>query len=156
MKTKRVFLPRWQRWFLIPMFFGIWILITYSEFFGENSRDELGIVGYIIFSFIFLGMSVMFWLMTSGRLPAYLIEEKTREDNAFSKYNKSKKKRKEERKQKILIALKEKGEITNDGVQEVVGVSDSTATDYMQELENEGKVEQIGREGRSVRYRLKS
>jgi hypothetical protein len=40
----------------------------------ENT-DKLGLVGYIFFSLIFLISGVMTWLMTSGTLPAYTIEE---------------------------------------------------------------------------------
>ena len=72
---KKVFLPKWQRWFLMPLFGGIWGLITYLEFFGSDNEEKMGWVGYWLFSGIFLGLVVMMWLMTSGRLPAYVIEE---------------------------------------------------------------------------------
>ncbi len=36
-----------------------------------------------------------------------------------------------------------------------LGVSDATATNYLQELEREGRIEQIGERGRFVTYRLK-
>jgi len=72
---KKIFLPKWQRWFLIPMFIGFWLFLTYMEFFNPNNSEELGLVGYIFMSGLFLGLSVMMWLMTSGKLPAYIIEE---------------------------------------------------------------------------------
>lgn len=74
-KTKQVYLPKWQRWFMIPVFVGIWVLITYNEFFNPNVDDELGWVGYLLLSGIFLGLAVMMWLMTSGKLPAYVMKE---------------------------------------------------------------------------------
>lgn len=46
-------------------------------------------------------------------------------------------------------------EITNDDVQAALGVSDSAATDYLSTLEKEGKIIQIGADGRFVKYRLK-
>jgi len=35
-----------------------------------------------------------------------------------------------------------------------VGVSDASATNYLSELESEGKIEQVGERGRFVSYRL--
>ncbi|MBU0572793.1 hypothetical protein KKH23_02340 [Patescibacteria group bacterium] len=76
MKTKRkIFLPKWQRWFIIPFFVGTWSFITYMEFFNLENSEKLGLVGYIFMTVLFLGLAAMMWLMTSGRLPAYIIEE---------------------------------------------------------------------------------
>ena len=75
---KEVFLPKWQRWFIVPLFVGIWLFTTYMEFFSPDNTEELGLVGYIFMSILFLGLGVMMWLMTSGKLPAYIIKE-TRE-----------------------------------------------------------------------------
>jgi|SRR3989344_2957924 len=44
-------------------------------------------------------------------------------------------------------------EITNNDVEKVLGVSDATATRYLDKLEKDGKIVQIGREGRFVKYR---
>ena len=75
MKTyKRVFLPKWQRFYMVPMFIGLWGFITYMEFFTD-STDKLGLVGYIFMTLLFLGLASMMWFMTSGKLPAYIIEE---------------------------------------------------------------------------------
>lgn len=60
----------------------------------------------------------------------------------------------EEGKKKILELLKEKSKITNDEVQKLVGVSDATATRYLDELERERKIRQIGKEGRFVYYEV--
>ncbi len=76
MKTKkRIFLPKWQRWFMIPFFIGMWLFLTYMEFFNLENSEKMGLVGYIFMTVLFLGLAIMMWLMTSGRLPAYIIEE---------------------------------------------------------------------------------
>ena len=81
MKTKkRIFLPKWQRWYLIPLFVGIWAFITYMEFFNQENSEKLGVVGYVFMSLLFLGLSIMMWFMTSGKLPAYIIEETKEKD----------------------------------------------------------------------------
>ena len=64
-------------------------------------------------------------------------------------------KKKEEGKQKILQLLRKKEEIRNDDVEKMLGVSDATATNYLEELEVEDKIYQIGERGRYVVYRRK-
>ena len=67
----------------------------------------------------------------------------------------SQKREKDKRKEQILGMFKNKKEITNNNVEWLLGVADSTATKYLQELEKEGKIIQIGEKGRYVHYRLK-
>ena len=74
MALKKVFIPKWQRWLFVPLFVVIWLLITYLEFFSE-AAGELGIVGYLLLTTLFLGLGTAFWLMTGGKLPAYYIED---------------------------------------------------------------------------------
>ena len=45
--------------------------------------------------------------------------------------------------------------VTNNDVQELLGVSDATATRYIEELEKEGFIRQIGLTGNAVRYERK-
>ncbi len=63
---------------------------------------------------------------------------------------------KEQNKEKILGMFAAKKEITNDDVENSLGVSDATATNYLNELEQEGKIEQVGQTGRGVFYRAKN
>ena len=72
-------MPPWYRWVMIPMRLGIWGFITSLEFFNPDTEEELGLVGYLFMTVLFLGLSVMFWFMSTGRLPAYIIEEETDE-----------------------------------------------------------------------------
>jgi hypothetical protein len=46
-------------------------------------------------------------------------------------------------------------EVSNNDVQEALGIADSTATNYLSELESAGAITQIGNTGTSVTYRLK-
>ncbi len=56
--------------------------------------------------------------------------------------------------EQILNLLKEKEKITNNDIEKLLGVADSTATKYLQRLEDKGKIKQIGTTGRSVYYCL--
>jgi hypothetical protein len=77
---KKIFMPRWQRWFMVPVFVGLWLFISYMEFFNPEAGEKMGMVGYIFMSLLFLGMGVMMWLMSSGKLPSYIIEEEIEEN----------------------------------------------------------------------------
>jgi len=72
--------------------------------------------------------------------------------NGMERFNAERKKEREENKQKILKLLEEKGKIANDDVQDLLSVSDATATRYLQELETAGKIKQVGQEGRYTYY----
>ena len=64
------------------------------------------------------------------------------------------KQQKEEGKTQILQALGKNNKITNNDVEKLLGVSDASATNYLQELENEGRIKQIGKTGSGVYYIL--
>jgi len=57
---------------------------------------------------------------------------------------------KQENKDKIVAYLKENHKARNNAIEELLGVSDTTTTGYLDELEKEGIVEQIGSIGRGV------
>jgi len=64
------------------------------------------------------------------------------------------KQQKTEGKERILKELQDKDRITNNDVEKLLGVSDATATNYLQELEDENKIEQVGKTGSGVYYIL--
>lgn len=62
---------------------------------------------------------------------------------------------KEQNKKRILEFLRASGKAGNNDIENLLGVSDATATRYLHELELEGKVQQVGETGQSVYYVLK-
>ena len=62
---------------------------------------------------------------------------------------------KENRKKFILDFLQHHPKITNEDVREMFDISSQTALNYLDELELEGKIVQIGEHGRGVYYTLK-
>ena len=62
---------------------------------------------------------------------------------------------KEQRKQRILKELAEKEKIRANEVADIFTISRITAFRYLEELEQEGKIEQIGAFGPNVYYQLK-
>ena len=69
--------------------------------------------------------------------------------------NREQREEKEERKRKVLALIAERGEIRNADAESLLGVSDASATRYLDELQAEGKIAQAGDTGRGVSYRLK-
>lgn len=59
---------------------------------------------------------------------------------------------KKDNKQKVLDLLKTKKKITNGQVEKLLGVSDSTATRYLDELEKKEEVRQVGKTGKHTHY----
>ncbi len=60
--------------------------------------------------------------------------------------------KKSENKQKILVFVQTHGNIQNNDVEKLVGVSNATAERYLDELEKEGKLTQHGEIGQGVFY----
>lgn len=61
---------------------------------------------------------------------------------------------KEINKKNILKLLKDNKKVTNNDIERSLNVSDATATRYLDELEKENKIKQVGETGRSVYYEL--
>lgn len=59
---------------------------------------------------------------------------------------------KEKNKQKILKFFESRERVANNDVEKLLGVSDATATRYLDELEKQGEIRQVGKEGRFVYY----
>jgi Fic family protein len=64
-------------------------------------------------------------------------------------------KEKEENKKRILEFFGSRGSVSNDEIQNLLGVSDATAERYLHELEQEGRIQQVGSTGSGVTYQLK-
>jgi Fic family protein len=60
---------------------------------------------------------------------------------------------KEENLARSLGLARERGEITNNDIEQLLGISNATAERYLHELESRGHLVQIGTTGKGVRYR---
>ena len=58
----------------------------------------------------------------------------------------------ERRKARIMERARQQGKITNDDVEDLFCISDATARNYLNDLEAEGKLTQVGESGRGVHY----
>lgn len=73
-KRMKIFLPRWVMWCILPLLILAWAVVTYIAFATPAGRDELGVVGWVGVTLIFVLVSVVMVLMAAGKLPAYVIE----------------------------------------------------------------------------------
>lgn len=64
--------------------------------------------------------------------------------------------RKNANKEKALALLRERGEVSNEEIREHLGVSRRSVVRYLDALEKEGKIQQVGSSGRGVVYRVKA
>ncbi|MEX2304939.1 MAG: DeoR family transcriptional regulator [Waddliaceae bacterium] len=62
---------------------------------------------------------------------------------------------KEKNLERLVVYLEDHDTITNDDVEALLDVSHATATRYLDELEDEDLIEQIGITGRAVHYKVK-
>jgi predicted HTH transcriptional regulator len=85
-----------------------------------------------------------------GIIIGYLLARRRKESLIFGQV-----KRKRENKQKILDFLQQNKRVANNDIEKMLGVSDATATRYLNELEKEQKIRQIGTTGKYVYYVLK-
>ena len=109
------------------------------------------------FGFILVGMfigSAIVWFLTRKKVSE--LEKRLQEENPLKAFSQKQQEEKERRKVKILELLQKQETITNNDVEKMLSVSDATATNYLQELEDENKIDQIGERGRFVSYRLKT
>ena len=67
-------------------------------------------------------------------------------------FNDEQQKRKQKHLEQVLEYLDAHETITNSKVEKVCGVSIATAGRYLEELETDGKIAQIGRRGKYVNY----
>ena len=84
-------------------------------------------------------------------LPLQEIKKKQRQEN-LKLANETRQKKKREKIDEILTLFSENKEITNDEVEKLLHVSDATATRYLETLEKEGKIKQVGKTGKGVSY----
>lgn len=89
-----------------------------------------------------------------GGIIGFLVALGIRDDKQAKFFNKQSKD-KAEHKEKILKIFAADNNVTNNEIQKALGISDASATRYLDELEKDEKIEQVGKEGRGVVYKLK-
>jgi len=92
----------------------------------------------------------------AGNEPFDIVEEekiKKREEN-LKLANETRQEKKREKINAILDLFAERQTVTNDEVEKLLHVSDATATRYLETLEKEGKIKQVGKTGKGVVYVL--
>lgn len=101
-------------------------------------------VGYIIFKFVS-------WLFSS-RIDTEAIKEEAKKEPLMEKQAREK----VNNLRMVLEMFNSREKVVNDDVEKALSVSDATATNYLEELEREGKIKQVGTTGQNVYYELVS
>lgn len=104
------------------------------------------------------------WVMVKRRIKELELDlkrtEKEKEEeekiaSGLAGFNRQIQEIKEEKKRRILKELEGRGKIRANEVADIFTISRTTAFRYLEELEQEGKIEQIGAFGPNVHYQLK-
>lgn len=104
--------------------------------------------GIIVFSLgLLIGAIVVYFAMRNRRAACEL--------HGVAVHAEKQQSEKQARKERIIQIIKEKGIVVNNDIEKALGVTDTTATNYLQELEREGRIEQIGERGRFVSYKMR-
>ena len=92
----------------------------------------------------------IFGLIVGGAVGGLIVEFKGKEKKVGLIENQAREKKRG--KEAILEILKTQSPLTNNQIEQLLGVSDATATRYLEELEKEGRVRQVGQTGSGVYY----
>lgn len=117
----------------------------------------------LIFTLVIAGLIalVIFQWRKIKQLPnerAGIFKEKQDIENSskgLKAYNQKIQQQKQEQQAQILNLLDKQEKITNNDVEKLLGVSDATATRYLDALEKQGKIEAFGKSAKTAFYRLK-
>lgn len=83
-RTMKVYLPRWLRWLVLPVLVLMWGIVTYATFVGDAAGGQMSVVAWLGVTALLILVGVMLWLMTAGRLPAYVVEVDDTNDSSPS------------------------------------------------------------------------
>lgn len=102
-------------------------------------------------------VSFVIGLVVGGGVVWYLLKNKKAQKHGdvggIAKFAQEQADKKQENKQKILEFLRGREEITNNDVENLISVSNTTAWRYLDELEKEGVLRQVGDTGKEVYYK---
>lgn len=100
--------------------------------------------------YLIIGLIIGFvvgWMMK----PMEVVEKQIEKDDYLSELEK----KKAENLQKMRGYIKGKEKITNGEIEKLLGVSDATTIRYLDELEKEELLKQVGKVGQAVYYEVK-
>ena len=110
---------------------------------------------YLVIGFLFgvIAGSVIGVWWSKRKSPASVFHEGDEEaDELHKEAAKVVHARIEKRKERIVEKTRKEGRITNDGVEDMFCIGDSTAGRYLRQLTNDGKLIKVGKSGRGVYY----
>ena len=100
-----------------------------------------------------MSQNLFFILLLALLLVAgFLIGRRSLKNSGLEKAWRARRESKERAKERIMELFSEKDKITNDDVQKLLESSHATATNYLDELQKDGKIVQNGDIGRGVFY----
>jgi putative ABC transport system ATP-binding protein len=129
------------------------IMVTHESWSLKDARVIFYIKdGQIVKTEKRKGREAPFVPPTSPNLPEEISKAFKNIFENITKANQVRHEHKEDGKHKVLAILQERGRIMNNDVENLLGISDATATRYLEELCKEGKLIREGKFGKGVFY----
>ena len=131
---------------------------------SQNKHKTWFIVIFLVNTFAILEIVYIFYFSKSNLKVSEIrqnsLNQKENESKNSSKsrilaINRAARGRKKTRKEKVIEFARDRRNITNDDVQNLLKVSDATATRYLEEMEKDGIIQQKGKTGKGVYYTVK-
>jgi len=139
----------WQGWAVTAVFIGV--LLWVGADFGKNPNPSGNEINWFFVKIIVLVTALIAICVIKGEkpkwnwgLPKNNNEQIDTTTGKLDEFNQNKKEAAVENKNKILEFLADKEKVVNNDIEKLLGVSDATVTRYMDELEQEGRVKQVG------------
>jgi len=103
---------------------------------------------------LIIGAMIIYFIMRSKKQAETPLDSSGEASNGAGNPNPAVETRKENlaKLEEFIGAKSTSDKITNDQIQELLGVSDATAERYLQDLEKQGKIHQVGATGHEVYY----
>lgn len=114
-----------------------------EAFAGKEYHIGMSIILSVVILILAIAVIVLVVLLRRARVAA------------LSSPNAAEIEAKQEHLDRALAYIREQGEVANDDIERLLGVSDATASRYLSQLKSQGRLIQIGTTGKSVRYRAK-
>jgi len=123
-------------------------------YFKNKNMTTFSILASILILFLLFWILVLCLKLREEKKKRGEVSQECADKEALGKVNTERIRIKNERKEMVLGLIKENGRVSNDEVEKLLNVADSTVTNYLDELEKEGRIRQVGRTGQGVYYEL--
>ena len=141
-----------EPWVIIAV--SVWVIPwkVYAMWLSARKNQPIWFTVLLLVNSVAI-LEIIYIFIFSKRKPDVVIEDALKQIG--KKGGQARDEKKEAYKEAIMSILADQGKITNDDIEQEILVSDTTVTNYLNELKKQGYITKHGR-GRGVYYKAKS